>query len=777
MIRIAKSIFLFTILVGSAHAATLSVSRSSSGTPVDLNFFGPVDFAHWGRADTNSFDHKNGANLISNVTVIPGPVGTLQEYTFEPVSFTWTGGTPTASAVNSATGLVVNNVNGSNPGGGFSFTVPASTTLQTLRVWVGVFNDTGRLSVSLSDNSAPAIVDTSFHTASSLATTMFSIDFAANSAGQTLTVQWTALNGTGSPTISSAALAAAPVPAQIRVALVGDETTAGTGIPSPAFAYPTQLGTLLGNAYAVSNFGSGNATILGPGFSDAPFVSSDAYALSNVFAPDIVVILLGTNDSKPQNWTNKSQFSADATTLINHYASLASHPQVYLALPPPAYAPENYDVSASVIHDEIVPLLRSVAEQTGTPLIEVHSALSGHPEFFPDNVHPDESGHAVIAQTMFSALSLVAPGAASASAESATNVQLGWTDSSANETGFDIERRTGDGAFEIIGSATANATGFTDTSAAALTEYEYRIRGRNDAGQSPFSSTLHITTPDSLPLAPSNLTAVTASSSQIDLGWTDNSANELAFIVERSPDATNWLAIASLAGGQTVFHDTGLAASTMYSYRVRARNSAGDSEASNVATSTTFSGGRENFVPVPGDSDGDGFSDVLEIAAGTSPTNPSDTPTGAPGDALPLTDARLAIKLNFAAPRQDSLALSGTVLLSTGFSLSGKKLLVDVGGVAKSFTLDSRGSSRNEAGTASVKGKNSAAARSAKFSVKLQRGQFSGTLAGAGLSNSTTRIDLFVPVSVVFAGELYQVRQPQSYKAVAGKGGVTKDQR
>jgi len=776
--RAAKLIFLFTFLVGCAHAATLSASRSSSGTPVDLNFFGTDDFAHWGRSDTNSFDHKNGANLISNLQIIAGPNGTLQEYTVEPVSFSWTGGTPTASAVNSATGLVVNNINGSNPGGGFSFTVPASTTVQTLRLWVGVFNDTGRLDVSLSDSSAPAIVDTSFHTGTQLGTTEFTIQFAANSSGQTLAVKWTAFNGTGSPTIQSAALASAPIPQQIRVALVGDEITAGAGIASQARAYPALLGTMLGNGYAVANFGGGNATVLGPGFSDSPFVVSPAYADSSVFAPQIVVILLGTNDSKPQNWANSAQFSADATALVNHYAALDSHPQVYLALPTPAYPPENFDVDAAVIHNQIVPLLRGVAEETGTPLIDIHAALSGRPDLFPDHVHPSEDGHTIIAQTIYSALSLRAPASLTASVVSATRVDLAWAQNTSNATGFDIERSTENAAFELIDSAAANATSFSDASASPLTQYTYRIRARNDAGQSPFSNTASATTPDAIPLPPSDLAAVSSSSSQIDLNWTDNSANENAFIVERSLDATAWTVIASLAAGQTVFHDTGLLAATMYSYRVRARNSAGDSSPSNVATTTTFSDtGRGNFVPVPGDSDGDGFSDALETAAGTSATNPLDTPTGSAAEnVLPLADTSLAIKLNFAKPRSDSITLSGTVLLSTGFTLAGKQLLAEVGGVARAFTLDSRGTSRNEAGAASVKSKGFAA-RSAKFSVKLLRGQFSGALAAAGLSNATTRSDIFVPVSIVFAGQIYEVQQPQSYKAIAGKGGVTKDKR
>jgi hypothetical protein len=90
-----------------------------------------------------------------------------------------------------------------------------------------------------------------------------------------------------------------------------------------------------------------------------------------------------------------------------------------------------------------------------------------------------------------------------------------------------------------------------------------------------------------LPAAPSGLTANAASSTRIDLSWTDNASNELGFSVERATGGGAFAAIASVGPDATGYADTGVASSTTYSYRVRAVNGAGSSPYSNVASATT----------------------------------------------------------------------------------------------------------------------------------------------------------------------------------------------
>jgi rhamnogalacturonan endolyase len=89
------------------------------------------------------------------------------------------------------------------------------------------------------------------------------------------------------------------------------------------------------------------------------------------------------------------------------------------------------------------------------------------------------------------------------------------------------------------------------------------------------------------PAAPSGLTATAVSAGQINLAWTDNATNETNFLIERAPDATNFVQIAALAADTTNYSDTGLAPLTTYYYRLRASNAGGVSSYSNTNNATT----------------------------------------------------------------------------------------------------------------------------------------------------------------------------------------------
>jgi hypothetical protein len=189
-----------------------------------------------------------------------------------------------------------------------------------------------------------------------------------------------------------------------------------------------------------------------------------------------------------------------------------------------------------------------------------------------------------------------APSALNTSASSTTQIQLAWSDNSNNEDQFRVERATAtNGVFTQIASLPAQSTSYGDSGLSPSTTYIYRVRASNGTGSSGYSNHSSATTnsatpPSTPPSAPSGLSAQSTSSSQIHLSWSDNSANEDGFIVQRSASSSGpFNDLQTLTRDTREFWDNGLASNTNYWYRVRAFNSAGASSNSSVAYATTMS--------------------------------------------------------------------------------------------------------------------------------------------------------------------------------------------
>lgn len=195
-----------------------------------------------------------------------------------------------------------------------------------------------------------------------------------------------------------------PATAQIKVACLGDSITYGSGLADRATqSYPAVLGRLLGDDYEVRNYGVSGATMLRHG--NLPYWNTSAFPDSSEWNPDLVVIMLGTNDSKPQNWRFGDEFEGDYLDMIDHYASLSSTPAAYVCTPCPVYEPGNFGISPTVVREEIVPLVWQIGDEAGAPVIDVFTALSDLPEDFPDTVHPNADGAAAIAYAVWEVLS------------------------------------------------------------------------------------------------------------------------------------------------------------------------------------------------------------------------------------------------------------------------------------------------------------------------------------------------------------------------------------
>ena len=140
----------------------------------------------------------------------------------------------------------------------------------------------------------------------------------------------------------------------VRVACVGDSITYGAGVEHrEKNNYPKVLGDLLGEKYEVKNFGLNGATLLKKG--DLPYWKTQEFDRANAYQPDVVVIKLGTNDSKPQNWgQHKAEFAADARALVTHFQGLSSKPKVFVCLPVPVYE-ARWGINEPVVKGEIIP--------------------------------------------------------------------------------------------------------------------------------------------------------------------------------------------------------------------------------------------------------------------------------------------------------------------------------------------------------------------------------------------------------------------------------------
>ena len=188
----------------------------------------------------------------------------------------------------------------------------------------------------------------------------------------------------------------------IRVACVGDSITYGAGVEDRAKNnYPAVLQGLLGEKYEVKNFGVSGATLLNKG--DKPYTKEKAYSAALDFAPHIVIIKLGSNDSKPQNWKFADEYEADYKALVASFQKLETKPKVYLCTPAPAY-PANFGITDEVVKGQVKPKVEAVAKELKLPVIDVYTALSDKPKLFPDKVHPNAAGAKVLAETVFAAV-------------------------------------------------------------------------------------------------------------------------------------------------------------------------------------------------------------------------------------------------------------------------------------------------------------------------------------------------------------------------------------
>ena len=194
----------------------------------------------------------------------------------------------------------------------------------------------------------------------------------------------------------------------IKVACIGNSITDGHGIDfAPANGYPAQLQKLLGKDYLVKNFGVSARTMLNKG--DFPYMNEMAWKDAVAFKPDVVIIKLGTNDSKPENWQYNAEFKQDLKQMIttlrpdllkpakkgkkNKKAVVKNEgPQIFLCTPIKAFKP-SWNISEEVIVNNIIPIQQEVAKEYNIEVIDLHTLFGEDQETMQDDgIHPNGKG-------------------------------------------------------------------------------------------------------------------------------------------------------------------------------------------------------------------------------------------------------------------------------------------------------------------------------------------------------------------------------------------------
>lgn len=187
----------------------------------------------------------------------------------------------------------------------------------------------------------------------------------------------------------------------LKVACVGNSITYGAGVANAdKNSYPAQLSYRLGDGYEVRNFGANSATMLSNG--NYPYVTTGQYKASLEYKPDIVIIKLGTNDSKSYNRDKiKEGYKRDYQALIDSYKALPSKPRIVLMTPVPCYITDNEFTGANSVYEkEIIPAITELAYENSLETVDLYHTFNKNvwqEHIMPDKLHPTSIGMSTIA--------------------------------------------------------------------------------------------------------------------------------------------------------------------------------------------------------------------------------------------------------------------------------------------------------------------------------------------------------------------------------------------
>jgi len=188
---------------------------------------------------------------------------------------------------------------------------------------------------------------------------------------------------------------------KIKVACVGNSVTYGYGIQDrEQNCYPAQLQQMLGDSYDVRNFGRSSATMTHR--SPMWYMAQPEYRQAIDFKADIVIIHLGLNDTDPRWWPNYSEeFIPDYRALIDSFRVSNPEAKIWICLMTPiSHDHRRFQSGTRDWHEQIQMAIHKVAVGANVKLIDLFTPLYSRPELFPDALHPNAEGAAILARTV-----------------------------------------------------------------------------------------------------------------------------------------------------------------------------------------------------------------------------------------------------------------------------------------------------------------------------------------------------------------------------------------
>ena len=450
----------YTIVAGSGGAISGSETAVTTATTYNLTSEGTSDWAAWGYLGSDTFDQDtSGNNLISDAGLYNG--GGAGQFSNSIIGLTWTNGSEDGSVTNAGTGIY----NGGGVGDGFVFTVPASTTSSTLTVYVGGWESGGTLTASLSDDSAAAYSNSSLSNSSSNYYGVYTLNFKAASAGQTLTVTWVQASGSGNVTLQAAALVANGLP------------TAATPTFSPAAGtYTTSQSVTLSDS-------TSGSTIYYTTNGTTPTTSSTKYtgAISVTSSETIEAIAAasGYNNSNVGSATYTISLPTVATPTFSPAAGSYGSSQSVTISDSTSGSTIYYTTNGATPTTSSTKYTGAISV-TSSETVEAIAAASG------DN-NSNIGSAAYVIETL-----PAAPTSPSATGGNA-QVSLSWT-ASTGATSYNVYRSTtsgGEGTTAIASGITT--TTYTNTGLTNGAKYYYKIAAVNLAGTSAQSTEVSAT--------------------------------------------------------------------------------------------------------------------------------------------------------------------------------------------------------------------------------------------------------------------------------------------